>query len=204
MRYIEKSTGVECFNNFVRRNHPTTWDELHENAKEVYFESREHILVIEQNCYCGYTEIIINDVTNSHIDHYKKRSLFPRETYKWNNLIVSCNDDEFGAKYKDNKSHMTINDYDNLLNPVIDIAQDYFYYNNFGQIEPKQDLDIETRNKANKTIESFNLSNESLRRKRENIIRQINDCKDLLPIETLKGVFKKVSFQSLVEQYLEI
>lgn len=202
MRKINKEAPISSFSEFVTKERPNTWNELHEKGKDVFEETRYHILVEEQNCLCGYTELLITDDKECHIDHFKKRSMFPTETFNWNNLIVASNDERFGAKYKDNVSGIQKSNYSTLLNPVFDSVEDYFYYNSFGQIEPKLDLDDNDKNRAQATIDIFNLSELSLNRKRYQIIAQLKAYKDSLPKEQIMAIYKGKSFPSLVKQYL--
>nr|WP_294482137.1 retron system putative HNH endonuclease [uncultured Bacteroides sp.] len=50
---------------------------------------RKHILD-EQNNFCAYTELRLYAADDCHIDHYHTRNLFPDETFKYDNLLVSC------------------------------------------------------------------------------------------------------------------
>ena len=68
----------------------------------------------EQKGFCAYTEIKIQGSRNCHIDHFHTRNLFPTETFAYNNLLVSCNSEEYGAKYKD-KQIRSKADYDFLM-----------------------------------------------------------------------------------------
>lgn len=203
MRQINKSTALKSFTDFCVKHKPSKWDELHQKGKEVYLESRKHILNEEQKKQCGYTEIFLENILESHIDHFRKRDLFPKLIFEWDNLIVAAKDSSFGACYKDNVSGIQIKDYQGILNPVTDKAEDYFYYNEFGHIEPKKTLNPIQRSKAEKTIEVFNLKDESLRQRREDIIRNISFCEQL-PKEDLMEIFSESGFKSVVEQYCKI
>ena len=200
MREIQKGNPLKSFSDFCAKQKPSNWNELHQNGKNVYEEIKMHILIEEQGQQCGYTEIFLDNFYDSHIDHFKKRSLFPQLTFDWNNLIAAANDASFGAKYKDNVYGIQISDYLDLLNPATDRAEDYFYYNEFGQIEPKNTLNPQNRRKAEKTIEVFNLRDESLRRRRQDVIRNINSCEQL-PKEVLVEIFSETGFKSVIEQY---
>lgn len=50
-----------------------------------------------QNNLCAYCEHTLDN--NGHIDHFKPKSLDRRLTFDWNNLVVSCtNNDSCGNK----------------------------------------------------------------------------------------------------------
>lgn len=171
-------------------------------AKTVYEEARLYILCDEQEQLCGYTEILIEELEDCHIDHFRKRDLFPKLTFDWENLIVSVNDDSFGAKYKDNGYRIKDVEYQLILNPAKDKTEDYFYFNQFGQIEPTNfSIRFSGAKKAEKTIEVFNLRDESLRMRREQIIRDINSYSGQLPKEELIKNLSCYGFKSVIEQY---
>ena len=118
MRKINKDNPIVGFNGNNFNNSCNNWSDFHEDHKDIFEESRSVILTDEQNQLCGYTEIYINDLKDCHIDHYKKKSMFPELTFEWNNLIVATKDSNFGANYKDNKSGIQKNNYGNIFNPV--------------------------------------------------------------------------------------
>ena len=202
MRKINKTAPITSFQRFVSANPTANWRTFHELAKDVYQESRDHILLEEQNCLCGYTEMPIEDITDSHLDHYVKRDFAASKTFDWNNLIASCNHDDFGAKYKDNTSKIKPTDYALIFNPVEDPVEQYFYYNEFGEIEAQPHLEPLLKEKVEKTIAIFNLKHPSLIERRKTIIEYIRIYADgLLDIETIKTALSSLGFISLVEQY---
>lgn len=202
MRKINKSEPIASFQKFVRANPTANWRDFHDLAKEVYLETRDYIVLEEQDCLCGYTELPIEDVTDSHLDHYVKRDFAPNRTFDWNNLIASCNDDDFGAKYKDNTVKIRATDYASIFNPVENDVEEYFYYNEFGEIEAKHDLEPILKDKVEKTVAVFNLKHPSLVERRKIIIQTIRSCSDgLLDNETIRTSLSHLGFKSLVEQY---
>ena len=202
MRKINKTPPIASFQAFIQANPTANWRTFHELAKNVYQESRDHILLEEQNRLCGYTEIPIEDTAESHLDHYVKRDFLPNKTFDWNNLIASCNHDDFGAKHKDNTSKIKRMDYALIFNPVEDHVEQYFYYNEFGEIEAQPNLEPAVKEKVEKTIAIFNLKHPSLIERRKTIIQYIRDYSDgSLDTQTIKTVLSALGFVSLVEQY---
>ena len=202
MRKITKTEPIPSFQRFVRTNPTANWADFHVLAQDVYVAIREHILLEEQNYLCGYTEIPIEDVTDCHLDHFMKRDFAPNKTFDWQNLIASCNHEDFGAKFKNNKSKIKRADYTTIFNPVEDDVQAYFYYNEFGEIEAKHDLSPFLREKVEKTIVVFNLKHPSLVERRKKIIGDIRNYSDgLLDMETIKACLSASGFTSLVQQY---
>lgn len=203
MRLINKQPEIESFSNFKVANPTAVWNDFSRPGgpgHAAYIETRLQLLVTEQNCICGYTEIPLEDERDSHIDHYRKRSMFANQTFNWSNLIAACNDEDFGAKYKDNKSGITIMDYGLIFNPAIDQVHDYFYYNERGEIEPASNLDPALKAKVLKTIEVFNLSDKSLVNRRKTAIEQVKNCVGLTPDEIFSAM-QYGGFISLLHQY---
>jgi len=146
------------FKQFLFRNKPELWEEL---SFEIGFNVRIYMLMEEQNFQCAYTEIRIEPEI-SHIDHFRKRSLFPNLTFQWDNLLTSCNHDFYGARFKDKnikKAH-----YQNIINPVTENPQLYFNYSFTGEI-----LIDENNEKAIITRDLFNLNDRSLVEQRKAI-----------------------------------
>jgi uncharacterized protein (TIGR02646 family) len=202
MRKINKGEPLPNFTDFKKKNPSANWKDFHENAKDVYVEAREQILLYEQNCLCGYTEMPINEFTNARLDHYLKRDFFPQDIFNWNNLIAALKNSDFGDHHKDSVYRIKREEYKNILNPVQDTIEDYFEYNLRGEIEPKRGLSVALKTKVEKTVEVFNLQHETLRKRRENIIRQINAYRDL-PKEEIRKILSPSGFMSVVHQFTE-
>lgn len=201
LRKINKSNLILGFNGNNFNNSCNNWSDFHKDYKDIYEESRLMILTDEQYKLCGYTEIYINDIEACHIDHYKKRNIFPQLTFDWNNLIVAKNGSDFGANYKDNKFSIRIDDYDNIFNPVIDNVENYFYYTLWGEVTPKTAISNIDNQKVNKTIKVFNLNHNSLKNRRKNLVRMISCYRDMENKDIL-AAFKNSGFLSVINQIL--
>ena len=203
MRKINKGNPISGFNGNNFNNSCTNWSDFHRDYKDIFEESRLLILTDEQNQLCGYTEIYIKELIYCHIDHYKKRSIFPELTFDWNNLIVANYDDNFGARYKDNKSGIQANDYNNIFNPVVDNVENYFDYTIWGEVIPKTAISEVDNQKAKKTIKVFNLNHNSLKDRRKNLISMISSCGKMTKEEILT-VFENSGFESVINQTLKL
>ncbi|MDM8549756.1 retron system putative HNH endonuclease [Desulfobacterales bacterium HSG2] len=124
-------------------------------SEKIGYDVREYMLKEEQNFQCAYTEIHI-DPENSHVDHFRKQSLFPKSVFEWNNLLASCNNEYYGAKFKDNNIKRK-EDYQCLVNPVKEDPRRYFKYSITGDM-----LANEENGKGQFTIDSFNLNDYAL------------------------------------------
>lgn len=202
MRKINKGNPIPCFIDMITKDKPGNWDELHTKHKIVYQDTKFSICVDEQDCLCGYTELPINDIINSHIDHYRKRSIFPHLTFEWNNFIVSVMDNDFGANYKDHNYCKCKNDYDCILNPVEDDCQNYFSYTCLGEIKPRKGIDAVMSKKAENTIKAFNLQHEALQRRRASILSHIEAYKGQLEKKDIISILSGNGFKSFIEYQL--
>ncbi len=202
MRKINKGEVLPEFENFRKKNPSANWRDFAEDNHDIYVAAREQILFYEQSCLCGYTEMPINEFTNARLDHYLKRDIFPKETFNWNNLVAAIINSDFGDHHKDSVYKIKREEYGSIFNPVEDAIENYFEYNLRGEIEPKAGLNPALKAKVEKTVEVFNLQHEILRRRRENIMRQINAYKDL-PKEEIRRILSPSGFVSVVHQFTE-
>jgi len=201
MRKIVKQTPTKSFSGFVRRNSPKTWEQLPDDIRN---EVRCTILATEQHYLSGYTERLLEiDDKSTHIDHYKKRDLFPTLTFEWDNLIVAEHSNAYGADIKDNNlKHKvkSVNDYLALIDPVHDDPHEYFSYLANGELIPKEGLSQQEKLKALHTIDCFCLNNEALVNERSALITSIIYLKqagcDSDEIRTSLSVY---SYPSVVE-----
>lgn len=128
MKRINKQEPA-FFKEFVRKKNPADWSE----TKEISFSLREHILANEQNYQCAYTEIdVLPDSHSSHIDHFRKRCMFPNLTFEYANLFTCSINESYGAKFKDKIVKEA--DYAELINPSKENPTDYFEYTLDGYI----------------------------------------------------------------------
>ena len=127
--------------------------------------------------------------------------MFPQLTFEWNNLIAAINDSEFGAKFKDNKSGIRVNDYNRIFNPVIDEVESCFTYTTWGEVIPKKSISEGDYQKARRTIEIFNLNHNSLRNRRKSLVKIVN-CYCEMSKEDILDALKDSGFFSLLNQIL--
>lgn len=147
----------------------SAWYEIGTDEKGFKTNLRECILLEEQNMLCAYCEKEIEaDGDNSNTDHFKTRSLFPRNTLDYNNLLVSCKSKFHCESIKDNFG-LTCVDYEKIINPVFENPDIFFDYGIDGDILVKDGLSNRDKGKAEFTIEVFELNNLSLKKDRANI-----------------------------------
>lgn len=199
MKKINKGTPYDVFDKFVKKNNPTKWEEI----KNITYDMRLYMLCNEQDCLCGYSEIPLEaENTSSHIDHFVKQDINNKMIFDWNNLVVSTVDEDFGGKYKDNTYKINKDEYVQIFNPVVDDMSLFIEYYGDGSIVPSTGIDEKNYNKVDKTIKVFNLNYQPLKNRRRDILRNLNDCSDLLEDE-IRIAFKDVGFISLINWFLK-
>ncbi len=197
MRKIDKGDPMPSFSEFVSRNYPVKW----EDAKAVSRIWREYILMYEQHWLSGYTEEPLR-LDDSHIDHFRKQSLFNTLVFDWSNFIVDQKNDTYGAKYKDNIVKTKV-DYEKLINPATEDAAKFFKYEVNGKIDIADGLSEHDKMRALFTINAFNLNESSLVERRKVILNIIMDSFNDLSDDMVRDALAAEGFTSVVEQLLK-
>jgi len=191
MRKLSKGDPHETIKNFEGQQEWTLSLSFHRTWREI-------ILGVEQQGLSGYTEVPLK-VDDSHIDHFYKQSLFRDKVHSWDNLVVDTIDETYGAKYKD--KHVK-NETDNLkvINPVTEDPNYFFRYKVDGRIVSKDTLSEVERNRADYTIDVFNLNEPSLVNRRKGLLSiDLNAFGDM-SLDQLRTYLKDYGFPSVLEQ----
>ena len=199
MRRINKGVPFDDFVKYLDKHKPSKWEELN---GELRYNMRLHILLYEQDCLCGYSEIPLDaENTSSHIDHFVKRDYDHSKIFDWDNLVVSAIDEDYGGKYKDNTYKIKQNEYAQIFNPTKDDMGQYIEYLRDGRIAPRNGIQDAINDKILKTIEVFNLNCRSLKNRRKQLLIELDSCSGL-PKEELKHTFEKNGFISLINWFI--
>jgi uncharacterized protein (TIGR02646 family) len=171
-----KKKEPNFFNKAIKKAKTNQWDD--KVISNIRAELREYILKNEQNYLCAYCEkIISSNQKQSNIDHFKKKEsqFFPKNIFNYDNLVVSCNTNDRCSSYKDNKKNGLIkSDYINIINPIVENPNDYFYYLPTGELLLKDKTNI----KSSFTRDIFNLQQFSLEKSRAKLTPVILQLKD--------------------------
>jgi uncharacterized protein (TIGR02646 family) len=154
---------------------------------------REDILQQQFNL-CGYTEFDIDEfksLINStfsgcHLEHIKPKSIFPRDTFNANNLIVSIIDSQELKKVKEGVLDGDTNSFggdhkDNFfceikfISPLNAECWKYFkFIESSGEIVPSNELEEpDDAKKAQYTIDLLNLNHSFLKNQRKKRMREV-------------------------------
>lgn len=187
MQSIDKREPA-FFADFVRRENPTDWRDLSQAigvACRTYMLSGQlpdgsSVVPSEQNFQCAYTGIRV-EVENSHIDHFRKQSLFPTLRFDWSNLFVSTNAKNYGATPKD-KAIRNASDNDLLIHPAVENPAAFFYHTFTGEIFPlSSDPSSRDFQRASFTIAAFQLNDPALVNRRLAAIKNMQAYSEQLP-----------------------
>ncbi|WP_052131676.1 retron Ec78 anti-phage system effector HNH endonuclease PtuB [Vibrio coralliilyticus] len=156
-----------------------------------------------QQGFCAYCECQLN---RKHIEHFRTRSGYPKETFNWNNLFGSCGDSSRKGGwnrcgiFKDNGAGpYDIND---LVKPDSHNPSDYLLFLTTGEVTFQPNLLGQDKKIAEETIRVFNLNNDAaLFNSRKNAIRAIEQEVEVL--YSLKDEFQEEEWQSLLEESIE-
>lgn len=151
----------------ARENRLQNWESGLEKA------SIRQALLEMQDRRCAYCEKSLKD-SEQHIEHFRKQSEYPKLVFVWSNLFLSCNNHDTCGKYKD---RISIN-MDEVIDPCIDDPEYYLEFDLNGRIFPKSSLTLQERNKAEKTIEAFNLNELHLKRNRKDFLKSCQWIKE--------------------------
>ena len=177
MRKIKKQAPPENLAKYVRQENPQKFEEIHHSRyyPELYGECVEQ-LKSEQDNLSGYTEKPLKN--GVHVDHYRKQALFNTQgmVFGWENLIADEHNSGYGADYKDKMVTMR-EEYAILINPVLDDPHHYLTYMDEGIVKPVDGLSDQDREKAEKTIEVFNLRHPLLKELRGRAIKMVKEYK---------------------------
>lgn len=196
MRKIDKGAPMPSFTDFVSQHHPSRW----EDARDVSHTWREYILEYEQHRLSGYTEEPVR-LDSSHIDHFRKQSLFNALVFDWNNFIVDSKNETYGAKHKDHVVR-TREENEKLINPATEDASRFFKYELNGRITLAEGLSDKDRARADYTMAAFNLNESSLVERRRVIINTMMEPYQDLTDDIIWEALADEGFTSVVEQLL--
>ncbi|MDX8154332.1 retron Ec78 anti-phage system effector HNH endonuclease PtuB [Acinetobacter pittii] len=166
MRFLSRINEAPRLLEILKRKN-VAWKLIGEANKN---EISQAILVF-QGQYCAYCEASL--INNKHIEHFAKRSEFPKKIYEWDNLFLSCESKVHCGHFKDNinlSKYASVYDYRSLIKPDVDNPSDFLFFSISGEVLPKKGIDKELQDKAELTINVFNLNEEGLKNIRSGIL----------------------------------
>lgn len=176
MKTIDKRDSYPDLQNAKARWH--NWDAFVHGDHARYLRLRKQIIE-DQKDECAYTGLWIGDGCSHkvHLDHFKKKSIYPEYEFSGMNLFGAVKNDSYGSDFKDARIHGTKPEadsmYESFWSPTEENLADKFWYQQDGSTIPSPSLPDALKEKANKTIEMFNLNAPELKNRRLAIMKSI-------------------------------
>lgn len=163
MRHLVRGNAPSLLQDSQWLKNKKQWADVGNDDKAIIWQQ----LDLMQGRRCAYCERELPESGKRHIDHFHQRRAWPADTFAWENLFGSCNDERCCAKHKDN--HADKYERQDLLKPDQDNPGDFLEFFADGTVRPKEGLDPQKRRRAEVTLRVFNLDAERgpLRRMRQ-------------------------------------
>ena len=204
MRRIKKQAPPADLAKFVRRENPQKFEEIHhsQHFPNLYDECIDR-LKNEQGNLSGYTEKPLK--SGIHVDHFKKQQWFNTQdmVFGWENFIADEHQGDFGSDYKDTFLKLP-EEYAKLINPVLEDPHHFLTFMDEGIIKPVDDLSDAEKEKAEFTIQAFNLRHKLLTQMQGEAIHWVKIYKAQgLEDDEILDAFKDYGFTSAIEYALK-
>lgn len=188
MKYIRKGAEPPTFARWRNGNPGQSWADFSDSRHVAVKNGLSSQLRSDQGALCCYCEQRI-DADSSHVEHLRPRARFPKEIFRYQNLLASCNGNP-GNPEKDccgKKKDRWFTD--DMVSPLQPDCEERFRYTASGQIIPRNQGDLG----AQETIDQLGLDNPKLRALR----RQIADV-----LIASWEVLSEAEFQAFIAAWL--
>ena len=165
----------------ARYKHGTDhWKDVSYTDKQTIREGLQQM----QAGLCAYCEGDLSQLYQ-HIEHFRQQAHFPQLSFQWNNLFLSCDQQDSCGRYKDKQPFHSYK-HENLLDPCVDDPDAFLSFASDGAIHPRENLSTKQRQRAEETLRIFGLDANwgRLRRMRQ---------------QTLKGYQLEKGFADMIE-----
>ena len=142
-------TAPACLGTYTHP--PQTWKDVTPASKaEIHIQ-----LELMQGRRCAYCEGPL-DSLGHHIEHFRRKRLYPALTFSWSNLYWSCDQNDSCGHYKDNGAGAY--NVADLIDPCVDDPDHFFRFRSDGTIVLRPGLSAAEQHRANETLRVFNLN----------------------------------------------
>jgi uncharacterized protein (TIGR02646 family) len=118
---------------------------------------------------CAYCEGSLDEL-GKHIEHFRRKHIFPQLTFAWENLLWSCQASDSCGHFKDRNGKGWPYEVNNLINPCVDDPDRFFRFRTDGSISIRHGLSQTERTKAEETLRVLNLDDGRLRNMRKRAV----------------------------------
>jgi uncharacterized protein (TIGR02646 family) len=164
MKYLFRTDGPECLKKYKVGS---------DNWKSVSPEHKQDIrdyLEQMQGEFCAYCESSLD--TSKHIEHFANKDQFPKMTFSWINLFLSCGSNIHCGHYKDGNKAPKYS-YLDLIKPDQESSRDFFIFNSDGRVSILENLNEENIRKASVSLDVFNLNETDLVNRRSSTLASV-------------------------------
>lgn len=173
MQYIDKQLSMPTdVENWIKKNKPKTW-ELGKDYYDGYVLLREQLRQEQKGLCCYCCQILETQAT---VEHLKSRSKFPKLTFDYQNLLLSCKE----SNQCDNAKGSDELD----LTPLMTACDTEIMLKVNGELKPD-----DNSKRAKQAINLLNLNNLDLRQRREQAIKDLFNIDKDLNKENLELMF---------------
>lgn len=149
MRKLDRSAvpAPPCLASYHHGTH--NWDHINADKPQIWTHLRQL-----QGERCAYCEGDLG-VLGRHIEHFRRKHVFPQLTFAWHNLFGSCDQTDSCGHYKDHGA----GPYDpaDLIEPCTDDPDKFFRFRSDGTIQIRPGLSAAEQHRAKETLRVFNL-----------------------------------------------
>ena len=174
-------TDVE---NWIKKNKPKTW-KLGKNYRAGYDLLKEQLRQEQKGLCCYCCQILGDETDKTTVEHLKSRDKYPKLTFDYGNLLLSCKQ----SKQCDNAKG---NDELDLTPLMIECDTEITLKVN-GELNPKS-------KKAKQAINLLNLNNVDLCQRRKQVIKSLFDTDNRLDKEVLESIIECMDIEE-AERY---
>ncbi|KYF87244.1 hypothetical protein BE17_46145 [Sorangium cellulosum] len=150
MRKLDRGSVASppCLAGYRHGRH--TWDNVDAADKAAVRAALDEM----QGRRCAYCEGDL-DALGQHIEHFRRKHVFPHLTFAWVNLYWSCDQRDSCGRHKDHDAGPY--NPDDLLDPCVDDPDRFFRFRSDGTIDVRPDLSASDARRARETLRVFNL-----------------------------------------------
>lgn len=168
-----------------------SYSKLPDSHKKVINERYKHpaiknALIPKKDTKCAFCECIPDEGGYIEIEHYLPKSIFPKETYVWTNLLPSCKRCNLKKLAYDTSKFP-------IIKPDVDDPKEYIEYDSIKMIVKKNSINREI---ASRTIKKLELNQFRLIKPRSELLVALTDYelnlgKTLEEFKKAKNINKK-------------
>ena len=182
MRKLTRPPAPAELGNFSHPPH--TWDDGTAALNRAIWEALEQMQrpTPSSEVLCAYCERPISKRSadgkeHRHVEHFWRRSSWPKKTFAWDNLFGSCTAEKRTCgHFKEHASRPY--EPSVLLDPCVDDPSRFLNFDLRGEVFPRAGLSKDDARRAQETIRVFNLNEPGLTSQRAAVLRPLCEAFD--------------------------